>query len=82
MLQHHGKEIYMSRYTRELHLTFYEKKILHFYGYRKMILFRRLWVTPILVDNEIYCVGNIISLSFHAYKERLNRRSYTSCAFI
>jgi hypothetical protein len=48
----------------------------------KMILFQWLWTTPILVDYETNCVGNLIFLSFHAYEERPNRRSYTSWASI
>jgi hypothetical protein len=58
------------------------KKILHFYGYWKMILFLRLQVTPILVDHDTGCIGKIISWYFHAYKERSNQRSYVSCALI
>jgi hypothetical protein len=39
-------------------------------------------VTPILIDHETDCIENIISLSFHVYKEHPNRSSYTSCALI
>jgi hypothetical protein len=45
---------------------------LHFYGYWKMILFPRLWETPILVHHKTSCVGTMISLSFQAYKEHPN----------
>jgi hypothetical protein len=48
----------------------------------KMILFRRLHVAPILVDHETSCVGKLISLVFHIYKECPNRRSYASYASI
>jgi hypothetical protein len=44
-----------------------------------MILFRRLRTTLILVDNETGYVGNLISLSFYGYEERLN---HMSCALI
>jgi hypothetical protein len=37
---------------------------------------------PILVDHETSCIRKIIYLSFHAYKERLNLRSYASCVLI
>jgi hypothetical protein len=50
--------------------------------YWKTILFRRLRVTPVLVDHETGCVGNLISLVFHVYKERPNQRSYVSYASI
>jgi hypothetical protein len=43
-------------------------------GTVKMILFRRLRPTPILVDHDTDCVRNIISLSFYTYEERLNQR--------
>jgi hypothetical protein len=69
-------------YTWELDLTFYKNEILHFYGYWKMILFLRLWEIPILVDHETGWAENIISLSFHAYKEHPNQRLYVSCALI
>jgi hypothetical protein len=94
----HGKEIYMIKdlssmyyerelshvcgYTWELDLTFYGNEILHFYGYWKMILFLRLQQTPILVKHKTSCIENIISLSFQAYKEHPNQRSYASCALI
>jgi hypothetical protein len=39
-------------YTQELEVIFYEKEILHFYVYYKMILFLRLQATPISVDHE------------------------------
>jgi hypothetical protein len=61
---------------------FYGKEILHFCGYWKTILFLQLRVTPILVDHETGFIGNIISLYFHAYKERTNWRSYASYALI
>jgi hypothetical protein len=61
---------------------FYGKEILHFYEYWNTILFRRFRATLILINHKTCCVGNIISLSFHAYKERPNRRSYASCALI
>jgi hypothetical protein len=80
---HYGRELScVCEYMRELDLTFYGKEILDFCGYWKMILFLRLWATPILVDYETGCIRNIISLCFHAYKEHPNRRSYTSCALI
>jgi hypothetical protein len=41
-----------------------------------MILFLQLRATPILVDHDTGCIGKIISLYFHAYKEHPNRRSY------
>jgi hypothetical protein len=69
-------------YTRVLDLTFYEKKILHFYGYWKTILFRWLRVTPILVYHETNCIGKIIYLSLHAYKERSSQRSFMSYVLI
>jgi hypothetical protein len=47
-------------------------------GYWKMILFRWLRVTPILVDHETDCIGNLISLVFHVYRERPNQKSYAS----
>jgi hypothetical protein len=47
-------------------------------GVLEMILFRRLCVTPILVDHETSCVGKLISLVFYVYKERPNRSSYVS----
>jgi hypothetical protein len=34
-----------------------------------MILFRRLRVTPILVNHEIGCIEKLISLAFHAYED-------------
>jgi hypothetical protein len=37
-----------------------------------MIVFCRLCVTPILVDYKTGFVGNLISLSFHAYEEHPN----------
>jgi hypothetical protein len=40
--------------------------------YWKTILFIRFWVTSILDDHETSCVGKLMSLSFHAYEERLN----------
>jgi hypothetical protein len=43
-----------------------------------MILFRRLRVILILVDHETGCVGKLISLVFHVYKECPNGRSYAS----
>jgi hypothetical protein len=48
----------------------------------KTILFQWLWATLILFDYETHCIGKIIFLSFHAYKERPNQRSYTLCALI
>jgi hypothetical protein len=69
-------------YTQELDLTFYENEILHFYGYWKMILFLRLRPTPILVEHKTDCIGNIIYLCFHAYKECPNQMSYASYALI
>jgi hypothetical protein len=50
--------------------------------YWKTILFRRLRVTPVLVDHETGCVGKLISLVFHVYKERPNQRPYVSYASI
>jgi hypothetical protein len=47
-------------------------------GYWKTILFRRLRMTPILIDHETGCVEKLISLVFHVYKEGPNRRSYAS----
>jgi hypothetical protein len=47
-------------------------------GYWKMILFWRLRVTLILVDHETGCVGKVISLVFHVYKEHPNWKSYVS----
>jgi hypothetical protein len=73
---------HVGGYTRELDLTFHEKKILHLRGYWKTILFQQLQVTMILVDHETGCVKKINSLPFHAYKERPNRMSYASCALI
>jgi hypothetical protein len=61
---------------------FYGKKILHFCGYWKTILFLRLRTTLILVDHDTGYIENIISLCFHAYKERVNRRLYVSCSLI
>jgi hypothetical protein len=43
-----------------------------------MIFFERLCVTPILVDHKTDCVGKFISLVFHVYKERPNRRLYVT----
>jgi hypothetical protein len=51
-------------------------------GYWKRILFRRLHVTPILVDHETGCAEKLISLVFHVYKKRPNRMSYASYASI
>jgi hypothetical protein len=48
----------------------------------KTILFWWLRTTPILVDNETGCIGKLTSLSFHAYEECLNQRSYMSCVSI
>jgi hypothetical protein len=48
----------------------------------KMILFRWLLVTLILVDHETSCVGKIILLAFYAYEEHPNQMSYASCASI
>jgi hypothetical protein len=39
-------------------------------------------VTPILVDHKTGCVGKLISLVFHVYKECPNWRSYMSYASI
>jgi hypothetical protein len=50
--------------------------------YWKMILFRWLRVTPILVNHETDCVGELISLVFHVYKERPNWMLYASYASI
>jgi hypothetical protein len=61
---------------------FYGKRILHVCGYGEMILFQQLRTTLILIDHEISYVEKLISLSFHAYEERLNQRLYTSCASI
>jgi hypothetical protein len=47
-----------------------------------MIVFQWLWTTLILVDYETSYIKNVISLSFHAYEERLNQRSYASYALI
>jgi hypothetical protein len=47
-----------------------------------MILFWWLRTTPILVVHKTHWVEKIISLSFNAYKEHLNQRSYASCALI
>jgi hypothetical protein len=69
-------------YTRELDLTFYGKKILYFCGYWKTNLFLRLRMTLILVDHETSCIRNIISLCFHAYKERPIPMSYAACVLI
>jgi hypothetical protein len=63
-------------------MTFYGKEILHFCGYWQTILFVKLWSTPILVDDDTDCVGKIISLSLHAYKEHPNQRSYVFYALI
>jgi hypothetical protein len=80
---HYGRELsHICGYTRELDVTFYGKKILHLCGYWKIILFIWSWATPILVDYETSCVGKTIFLSFRAYKEYPNQRSYTSCALI
>jgi hypothetical protein len=38
--------------------------------------------TPILVDHQTGCFGNLISLVFHAYQERQNQRLYASCRSI
>jgi hypothetical protein len=51
-------------------------------GYWKTILFWWLRVTPILVDHETDCVGKLICLAFHVYKEHPNRRSYAYYASI
>jgi hypothetical protein len=48
----------------------------------KTILFQRLRTTPILVDHEIGCIENLISLPFHAYEKHKNQRSYVSCTSI
>jgi hypothetical protein len=62
---------------------FYRKKILHFCGYWKIILFVQLRMTPILVDHDTDCIEkNIMSLYFHAYKKHSNERSYAPCALI
>jgi hypothetical protein len=80
---YYGRELsHVCGYTRELDLTFFRKEILHFCGYWKIILFLQMRVTLILVDHETGCIEKIISLSFHAYKERLNQMSYSSCALI
>jgi hypothetical protein len=80
---YYGRELsHICGYTRELGLTFNRNEILHFFGYWKTILFPWLRETLILVDHQTHCVGNIISLSFDAYKERPNRRAYASCALI
>jgi hypothetical protein len=47
-----------------------------------MILFWRLYVTPIFVDHETGCVEKLISLVSHVYKECPNQRSYASYASI
>jgi hypothetical protein len=47
-----------------------------------MILFQRLWTTPILVDHETGCGGRLISLYFHAYEEWQNQWLYILCASI
>jgi hypothetical protein len=39
-------------------------------------------VTSILFDHETGCIRKFISLSFHAYEECSNRRSYLPCALI
>jgi hypothetical protein len=39
-------------------------------------------MTLILVDHETDYIEKIISLHFHAYEERPNRRSYASCVLI
>jgi hypothetical protein len=59
-----------------------ERKYCTFVGTVQRFCFDDCGVTPILVNHETDCIGKIISLSFHAYKERPNRRSYTSCALI
>jgi hypothetical protein len=51
-------------------------------GTGKWFLFLRLWETKILIDHETGCVGKIIFLSFHAYKEHPNRMLCVSCVFI
>jgi hypothetical protein len=61
---------------------FYRKELLHVCGYWKMILFRRLRATLILVDHETGCVGKFTSLVFHAYEEHPNWRWYASYASI
>jgi hypothetical protein len=48
----------------------------------KMILFRWLQMTLILVDHETGCVVNLISLALHAYEEHPNWRLCTSYASI
>jgi hypothetical protein len=40
-----------------------------FVGTVKQFCFDDCRETPILVDYETSCIGKIISLSFHAYKE-------------
>jgi hypothetical protein len=68
---YYGRELsHVCGYTGELDLTFYGKERLNFCGYWKMILFPQFRANLILVDHETGCIGNIISLSFHAYKER------------
>jgi hypothetical protein len=72
---HYGRELsHVCGYMRERDLMFYGKEILHFY--------LTIAATPILVDHETSCVGNTISLSFHAYKEHPYQRMYASCALI
>jgi hypothetical protein len=61
---------------------FYEKKILFASGYCKLVLFRRLLVTLILVDHETGYVEKLISSALHAYEERQYQRSYASRASI
>jgi hypothetical protein len=61
---------------------FYRKEILHVLGTLKQFCSDNCEATLILVNHEIGCIEKIISSSFHAYKERPNRRSYTSCALI
>jgi hypothetical protein len=59
------------------------RSVRHWYeGSRKKILFRWLSMTLILVDHETCCIEKIIYLSFYTYEERINRRSYGSCASI
>jgi hypothetical protein len=60
----------------------YVNEILHIYVYWKIILFQQLGVTPILVNHETSCTGNLIYLAFHAYEEHQNWRSYESCRSI
>jgi hypothetical protein len=53
-----------------------------FVGTVKQFCFNNCGKTLILVDHETSCIGNLISLSFHAYEEPPNQSSYTSCALI